>query len=92
MLKSRRQLRDWIYQIIRIENLRCRSRTSCGAETSPTSGRGGSELPGRRPGFLSQAGCGLGHLQPPDADMLVKALDHAWEQRGQPDKVMFLSD
>ena len=27
----------------------------------------------------------------PDADMVVKALDHAWEQRGQPDKVMFHS-
>ncbi len=28
----------------------------------------------------------------PDADLVVKALDHAWEQRGQPEKVMFHSD
>jgi len=28
----------------------------------------------------------------PDADLAVKALDHAWEQRGQPSKVMFHSD
>ncbi|WP_404416181.1 IS3 family transposase [Marinospirillum sp.] len=28
----------------------------------------------------------------PDADLVVKALDHAWEQRGQPKKVMFHSD
>lgn len=28
----------------------------------------------------------------PDADLVVKALDHAWEQRGRPDKVMFHSD
>lgn len=25
----------------------------------------------------------------PDADLVVKALDHAWEQRGQPEKLMF---
>ena len=28
----------------------------------------------------------------PDADLVVKALDHAWEQRGQPEKLMFHSD
>jgi putative transposase len=28
----------------------------------------------------------------PDADLVVKTLDHAWEQRGQPEKVMFHSD
>tara|TARA_R110000824_G_scaffold119552_1_gene273681 strand:+ start:12320 stop:13177 length:858 start_codon:yes stop_codon:yes gene_type:complete len=28
----------------------------------------------------------------PDAELVVKALDHAWEQRGRPDKVMFHSD
>ena len=28
----------------------------------------------------------------PDADLVVKALDHAWEQRGRPEKVMFHSD
>ncbi|MDP2613914.1 DDE-type integrase/transposase/recombinase, partial [Oceanobacter sp. 2_MG-2023] len=28
----------------------------------------------------------------PDADLVVKALDHAWEHRGQPEKVMFHSD
>ena len=28
----------------------------------------------------------------PDADLVVKALDHAWEQRGRPDNVMFHSD
>jgi putative transposase len=28
----------------------------------------------------------------PDANLVVKALDHAWEQRGQPQKVMFHSD
>lgn len=28
----------------------------------------------------------------PNADLVVKALDHAWEQRGQPDKVMLHSD
>lgn len=28
----------------------------------------------------------------PDADLAVKTLDHAWEQPGQPDKVMFRSD
>ncbi|MBE0401339.1 DDE-type integrase/transposase/recombinase [Halomonas sp. FME1] len=28
----------------------------------------------------------------PDADFVVKALDHAWEQRGQPKSVMFHSD
>lgn len=28
----------------------------------------------------------------PDADLVVKALDHAWEQRGQPGQVMFHSD
>jgi len=28
----------------------------------------------------------------PDADLVVKALDHACEQRGQPEKVMFHSD
>ncbi|WP_090273904.1 IS3 family transposase [Halopseudomonas litoralis] len=28
----------------------------------------------------------------PDADLVVEALDHAWEQRGRPDKVMFHSD
>jgi len=26
-----------------------------------------------------------------DADLMVKALDHAWEQRGQPEKAMFYS-
>lgn len=28
----------------------------------------------------------------PDADLGVKALDHAWEHRGQPEKVMFHLD
>ena len=28
----------------------------------------------------------------PDADLVVKALDHAWEQRGRPERVMFHSD
>ncbi|OZG70865.1 transposase [Hahella sp. CCB-MM4] len=28
----------------------------------------------------------------PDTDLVVKALDHAWEQRGQPSGVMFHSD
>lgn len=28
----------------------------------------------------------------PDADLVVKALEHAWEQRGQPEKLMFHSD
>ena len=28
----------------------------------------------------------------PDADLTVKALDHAWEQRGRPSQVMFHSD
>ena len=28
----------------------------------------------------------------PDADLVVKALDHAWEQRSQPKEVMFHSD
>ncbi len=28
----------------------------------------------------------------PDADLVVKALDHTWEQRGEPEKVMFHSD
>ena len=28
----------------------------------------------------------------PDADLVVKALDHAWEQRGRPETVMFHSD
>ena len=28
----------------------------------------------------------------PDADLVVKALDHAWEQCGRPEKVMFHSD
>ncbi|SFC44539.1 putative transposase [Marinospirillum celere] len=28
----------------------------------------------------------------PDADLVVKALDHAWEQRGQPRNIMFHSD
>ncbi|PJX12645.1 hypothetical protein CWI66_16605 [Halomonas sp. 141] len=28
----------------------------------------------------------------PDADLVVKALDHAWEQRGQPKNVMFHYD
>ena len=28
----------------------------------------------------------------PDADLVVKALDHAWELRGHPEKVMFHSD
>ncbi len=28
----------------------------------------------------------------PDADLVVKALDHIWEQRGQPEKLMFHSD
>ena len=27
-----------------------------------------------------------------DADLVVQALDHAWEQRGRPEKVMFHSD
>ena len=28
----------------------------------------------------------------PDADLVIKALDHAWEQRGKPKQVMFHSD
>ena len=28
----------------------------------------------------------------PDADLVMKALDHAWEERGRPEKVMFHSD
>lgn len=28
----------------------------------------------------------------PDADLVVKELNHAWEQRGQPKRVMFHSD
>ncbi|RMJ01927.1 hypothetical protein DOQ08_02713 [Marinobacter litoralis] len=35
---------------------------------------------------------GLAMSSSPDADLVVKALDHAWEQRGQPEKVMFHSD
>ncbi|WP_416392241.1 IS3 family transposase [Alloalcanivorax xenomutans] len=28
----------------------------------------------------------------PDADLVVKALDHAWEQHGEPEKIVFHSD
>jgi len=49
-------------------------------------------LPGCRAGSLHATGGGLGIVRKPDADLVIKALDMAYEQRGRPQGLLFHSD
>ena len=49
-------------------------------------------LPSCRPGSLYSSDRGLGAVGKPDAELVIKALDMAYEQRGRPSDLLFHSD
>lgn len=49
-------------------------------------------LPGCRSGSLRAPSCGLALSTKPDADLVIKALDMAYEQRGRPQGLLLHSD
>lgn len=67
--------------------------TRSGAATSPTSGHRGNGTTSRLSWIFTLAewwGCALS--EKPDADLVIKALDVAYEQRGKPQGLLFHSD
>lgn len=49
-------------------------------------------LPSCRAGPLHAPGGGLGVVGKPDADLVIKAVDMTYEQRGRPQGLLFHSD